>query len=96
MQLQNTKTYATKLNNNNNNNYNLIILFSLFIYVLTQQPNVQEMSHRCHVTDANATGSVCNQFLLGGVRVNWSVGNGRVSTVLFLVKQLNFHDYRKY
>jgi len=69
--------------NNNNNNNNLIILYSLFIYVMTQQSNIQEMSHRCHVTDTKATGCACNQLLLGRVRVNWSTGNGHVSAALF-------------
>jgi len=59
---------------NNNNNNNLSIFYSLFIYVLTQWPNVQEMSHKYHVTDAKATGSVCKSvftWTCAGELVSW-------------------------
>lgn len=35
------------------------------------------------MTDVKAAGSDYNQLLPGRVRLNWSVGNGHVSAVLF-------------
>jgi hypothetical protein len=61
--------------------------------MLTQQTNVQEMSHRCHVTEVKATVFASNQLVFGRVRVNWSSirtcagelvkRDGHVSAVLF-------------
>lgn len=59
--------------------------------MLTQQQSVEEVFHRCHVTEVKATGFASNQLVFGRVRVNWSSGDGHVMPYA-LVKQLRVYE----